>query len=161
MQSIIRFFEHYMTGPWLVFVLSMLPLIELKGTIPVGLAMGMGLRKTFLLAYLGSGFPIPFIIIFIRDIFQWMHKNDRMRAWIEKLEEKTLKKAERHRALGLLGIFIFVAIPLPGTGVWTGSLLATLLGYRLKHALPTIWGGNLIAGLIITGLSYGLKNLLF
>lgn len=160
MHNILHLIENYLTGPLLVFVASMLPLIELKGTIPVGLAMGLGLRETFFWAFVGSSVPVPFIIIFIRDIFKWMRRNDRARLWIENLERKTMKRAEKHRALGLLGIFVFVAIPLPGTGVWTGSLLATLMGMRLKYALPAIWGGNLVAGLIVTGLSYGLKNLI-
>lgn len=155
MTSIIGWFRNYLTNAPLIFVLSMFPLIELKGSIPVGLAMGMGLWEVFLWAYLGSCLPIPFIIIFIRDIFQFLKRYEKPRELIGKLEKKTLLKGAHAQRNGLIGLFIFVAIPLPGTGIWTGSLLAALLRFRLKYALPVIAAGNFVVGILILIVSYG------
>lgn len=155
MNNVIEWFRHYLSNAPLIFVLSMLPLIELKGTIPVGIAMGMELWEVFIWAYLGSCVPIPFIIIFIRDIFKILKRFPAPKRWIEKLEDKTLLRGHKAKRNGLIGLFIFVAIPLPGTGIWTGSLLASLLRFRLKHALPVIAAGNLVAGLLVLMISYG------
>ncbi len=160
MNTIIHWFENYLSNAPLIFVLSMLPLIELKGTIPVGIAMGMGLWEVFFWAYLGSCLPIPFIIVFIRDIFKFLKRFEKPKRWINKLEEKTLMRGDHAQRNGLIGLFIFVAIPLPGTGIWTGSLLASLLKFRLKYAWPVIAAGNLVAGVLVLGLSFGAFHLI-
>lgn len=160
MNAIIQWIENYIHGPLLVFVVSMLPIVELRGTIPVGLAMGMDLWQTFFLAYLGSCLPGPFIILFIRDIFKWLRNFDGWRVWIDRLEKKTMARGDRTRQFGLIGLFLFVAIPLPGTGVWTGSLLSVLLGFRFLHSVIAVSVGNFVAGLLILGLSYGVFNVI-
>lgn len=160
MNAIIQWIENYIHGPLLVFVVSMLPIVELRGTIPVGLAMGIDLWQTFFLAYLGSCLPGPFIILFIRDIFKWLRNFDGWRVWIDRLEEKTMARGDRTRQFGLIGLFLFVAIPLPGTGVWTGSLLSVLLGFRFLHSVIAVSVGNFVAGLLILGLSYGVFNVI-
>lgn len=160
MNRLIDWLNNYIHGPALVFVVSMLPIVELRGTIPVGLAMGMDIWQTFLLAYLGSCLPAPFIIIFIRDVFRWLRKYDRWRHRIEKIESKTLARGNQAKKFGLIGLFLFVAIPLPGTGVWTGSLLSVLLGFRFIHSVIAVTLGNFVAGLLILGLSYGVFNVI-
>ncbi|MDI9502459.1 MAG: small multi-drug export protein [Tissierellia bacterium] len=160
MDALIHWLDNYIHGPALVFVVSMLPIIELRGTIPIGLAMGMDLWPTFILAYIGSCVPGPLIILFIRDVFKWLKTYPNWRRWIEKLEAKTLARGDRTRKLGLFGLFLFVAIPLPGTGVWTGSLLSVLLGFRFIHSVIAVSLGNFVAGLLILGLSYGVFNVI-
>lgn len=104
--------------------------------------------------------PIPFILLFIRKIFNWLKKIHKVEALIEKLEARSIRKADQVKKYRLWGLFIFVAIPLPGTGAWTGALIADLLDIRIKHSFPAIAAGVFVAGLIISALSYGLFGLL-
>ena len=140
----------------ITFGISLLPVVELRGAIPVGVALGLPHLLTFLIAYLGNMLPVPFIILFVRKIFDWMkRKSKRLGNWANRLEEKALKKSKQVKRYKVLGLLLFVAIPIPGTGAWTGSLIAALLNMRLKDALPTIALGVLIAGVLMTGLTLG------
>lgn len=137
--------------------IAMLPIIELKGAIPIGMGMGLPLWGAFWIALLGSSIPVPFILIFIEKIIHMM-TNSRI-AFFNKFSNWLLGKVEKHKhkieKYGYLAIFIFVAVPLPGTGVWTGSLLSAMLDLKPKKAFPVIIAGNVIAGLIILAISYG------
>lgn len=139
----------------MVFGTSMLPIWELKGAIPMGLAMGIPFWTTYGLALLGSCIPVPFIVFFIERIIGWLaHSKVR---FFQRVASWILGKVEKHRhtidKYGYLGVFLFVAIPLPGTGVWTGSLLASLLDLKPKIAVPLIICGNVIAGCLMLLLS--------
>jgi uncharacterized membrane protein len=140
----------------ITFVVSMLPVVELRGAIPIGVAMGLSPVTAAVISIAGNILPVPFIIIFIRRIFAWMQKKSpRLARLAEKLESKALSKGGALYKGEIIGLAIFVAIPLPGTGAWTGALIAAILGMRLKTALPAIAAGVLVAGLIIFGLTYG------
>ncbi len=99
--------------------------------------------------------PVPFILFTIRPIFNWMKRTKTFRKLVHRLTDKSLNKSGNIQKYGAWGLLVFVAIPLPGTGVWSGSLAAALLDMRFKWAFPAIFFGNLIAGIIIMGLSNG------
>lgn len=138
-----------------VVLTATLPIIELKGAIPVGIAMGMAPLHAFVLAFLGSMIPVPFILFSIRPIFNYLKSTKVFRNLVEGLTNKSMGKSGRIKKYGTWGLFLFVAIPLPGTGVWTGSLIAALMNMRFKLAFPAIVCGNLVAGVIIMLLSHG------
>lgn len=141
-----------------VFLISMAPVVELRGAIPYGVAQGLPLWLVFVLGVAGNMVPVPFIILFLRHIFAWLQKNPRTAPIVEKLIRKAHlngKKVEKYRSLGL---FILVAIPLPGTGAWTGSLVASVLDIRLRKAFPVILAGVATAGIIMIVISYGVKS---
>lgn len=143
---------------WTVFFMSMLPIVELKGSIPVGVAMGIPLWEAFLIAWLASAVPVPFILLFLRPLIRYMKSTKPFRKFANWLEARTRRKTEKGviRKYRLLGLFLFVAIPLPGTGVWTGSMIAALLDLRISHALPVILFGNLVAGLLMLFLTHSI-----
>ncbi len=135
---------------------AMLPVIELRGAIPVGVGLGFSNLESFIIAYIGNLLPLPFIILFIRRIFRWMKKkNGKIRDFALKLEQKGKKHEPKIRKYGPWGLLIFVAVPLPGTGGWTGALIAALMNMRLRISLPVIAVGVLIAGVIVTLLTAG------
>lgn len=145
--------DHYLS----VMLLSMVPIIELKGAMPVGLAFGLGVWETFAAALLGSCLPAPVLILCIRKLLAWM-SGCKFKLF-HKIANFLNRKIERGRSnrffetSALLGLFLFVAIPLPTTGVWTGSMIAGVLNLRMKNALPVIVLGNTVAGLIVLYMS--------
>ncbi len=143
------------------FLISMLPIVELRGGLPAGVAMGLPIPAAFLAAFLGNMLPVPFIILFIRKIFKWIRVHiPRLGAFVDRLEKKAYSKSDKVVQYETWGLLAFVAIPLPGTGAWTGALIAALLDLRLKRAIPVITLGVLIAGGIITALTYGVTLVL-
>lgn len=132
------------------FLISMIPVVELRGAIPYGIASGLDAWLACLLGILGNMLPIPFILLFIRKILHWMKRYPRLGRIARRLEARAEKKSGTVRKSELIGLCVFVAIPLPGTGAWTGALIAALMEMRLKRALPTIFLGVLIAALIVT-----------
>lgn len=140
----------------LTFLISMVPVLELRGAIPMGVAMGLNPWKAMIFADLGNMVPVPFIIIFIRKIFDWMQsKSKKLSDWVDKTEAKAATKWEKVHKYELLGLAVLVAIPLPGTGAWTGALIAALMDIRLKHAFPTIFLGVIAAGFIVLAVTHG------
>ncbi len=142
------------------FIVSMLPILELRGGLIAAKLMNVDFLKAFTICYIGNMLPIPFILLFIRKIFNLMKKFPKIEAIINKLEARSLRKADNVKKYRLLGLLLFVAIPLPGTGAWTGALIADLLDIRIKHSFPVIALGVFIAGVIISILSYGLLGLI-
>lgn len=144
------------------FIISMVPIVELRGAIPIGVALGLPVWQAALISIVGNILPAPFIIAFIRVAMDWMSTKARwMQKFVAWLEAKgTGKKAERVRQCEFWGLVLFVAIPLPGTGAWTGSLVAALLDVRMKRALPAIILGVLIAAVIISLATSGVISLL-
>ncbi len=137
------------------FAISMVPVIELRGSIPYGAAMGMPFYLSFILAVVGNLLPVPFIIPFVRKVFDWCKKLPMLSKFAEWSEKHVLGKQDVLAKYEKIGLVILVAIPLPGTGAWTGAMLAGLLGMRIKDSLPAIFAGVLIAALIVSGVSYG------
>lgn len=139
----------------IVFIVSLLPILELRGGIIAGFLMGMDLAPSFAIAFLGNIIPIPFILMFIKYIFRILKKT-KLRGMIEKLENKAMGKSGQIQKYAYWGLLLFVGIPLPGTGAWTGSLIAALLNMDLKRSFAVIVAGVIMAGIIISVFSYGL-----
>ena len=137
------------------FLISMVPVIELRGAIPYGVARGLTFWQAIPVAIVGNLVPVPFIIVFIRKIFAWLRtKSAWLNGLVTKLENRALSKTDTVKKYAFWGLFLFVAIPLPGTGAWTGTLIAAMLEMRVKEAFPAIAFGVLTAGAIITFLTY-------
>ena len=145
----------------LTVLVSMLPVVELRGGIPFGVAAGLPVWAAFLAAVIGNLIPVPFIIVYIRRIFQWMRMRiPQLNSLVDALERKAHLKGRKVTKYKYLGLMILVAIPLPGTGAWTGSLVAAFLDMPLRKAIPSIIAGVLIAGLAIGLLTYGVTGLI-
>lgn len=141
---------------FLTFLISMAPVLELRAAIPIGVSMGLDPWKAMIISDLGAMVPVPFIIIFIRKIFEWMkRKSEKLASWIEKTEARASSKWEQVHKYELLGLAILAAIPLPGAGAWTSALIAALMDLRLRHAFPVIFLGTVISGLIVLGVTTG------
>lgn len=138
------------------FVISLCPVLECRGGMIAARLMEIPFIKAFLICYLGNMLPIPFIILFIRKIFDFLRRFKFFSKIVEKLEAKTEKNKEKVLKYEAWGLLLFVAIPLPGTGGWTGALMAALLDIRMKKSLPIIALGVLIAGFIMSALTYGI-----
>lgn len=144
----------------MTFLIAMVPVLELRAAIPAGVIAGMDLPMVLAAAIMGNLLPIPFIIIFIRKIFKWMQsKSQRLANIVAKLEAKADKKKDQVLKYEFWGLMLFVAIPLPGTGAWTGALIAAMLDMQLKRAFPAIAVGVLTAAIIVTAATYGVAAL--
>ena len=142
------------------FFISMLPVGELRAGLPYGIALGLEYPLALMAALLGNMVPVPFIIVYIKQIFAWMRRHmPRMNALITKLEERANLKGETVQKYGHWGLLLFVAIPLPGTGAWTGALIAALLNIRTSKAVPVIMIGVCIAAAIMTLITYGVIHI--
>ena len=136
-------------------VTAMLPILEIRGAIPVGVASGLDPWLAFAVGFVGNMLPIPILILLTRKIIEWLKKHNvlvKLTAWLENKGSKGAQKVQKY---SFWGLFILVAIPLPGTGAWTGALVASLLDMRLKRALPAIAMGVAVAGLIVLLVTYG------
>ena len=135
---------------------SMVPVVELRGAIPIGMGMGLPLEVAIIISVIGNMIPVPFIMLFIRQIFKWMRKvNKTFARIVDKMEEKANKQRSKVTRYGFWGLFILVAIPLPGTGAWTGALVAAIMELRFKTALPAIFLGVIGAAIIVSIVSFG------
>lgn len=155
-EAIMGFLQDKVPAELVAFVISLCPVLECRGGMIAARLMEIPFIKAFLICYIGNMLPIPFIILFIRKIFEFLRKFSFFRKIVEKLEAKTEKNKEKVMKYEAWGLLLFVAIPFPGTGGWTGALMAALLDIRFKRALPIIALGVLIAGFIMSGLTYGL-----
>ena len=139
----------------MTFLFAMTPVFELRGAIPVAVANGLDLPVAIVVGILGNLLPVPFLILFIRKVLFWLRKHLRfLDGFISKLEARAQKKSELLQKSEFWGLVLLVAIPLPGTGAWTGALVAATLDMRLKRALPAIMLGVVIAGVLIGLLSH-------
>lgn len=145
----------------LTALISMLPVVELRGGLPAGVALGLPIPLAFAAALIGNMLPVPFVILFARPVFQWIRAHiPALGSFVTKLETRAYAKSKNVKKYETWGLLIFVAIPLPGTGAWTGALIASVLNMRLKRAVPVIFLGVIIAGSIMTVLTYGVSVLL-
>ena len=160
-MDLMQWLTDTMAGEFTLTVLvSMLPVVELRGGIPFGVAAGLPVWAAFTAAVLGNLIPVPFIIVYIRRILQWMReKIPRLNRLVDALERKAHLRGKTVTKYKYLGLMILVAIPLPGTGAWTGSLAAAFLDMPLRRAIPSIIAGVLIAGLAISLLAHGFTSL--
>lgn len=136
----------------ITFILGMCPIIEIRGAIPVGVGMGLNYFESFIIGFIGNVLPIYFIVKFIGPIFEFFRKFKIFRIIIDWASEKATKHIEENKRLQTftaLGLFLFVAIPIPGTGAWVGSLIANFLHLPVKKALPPLILGVLTAGIIV------------
>lgn len=160
-MNLIEWFTDTQMGNILSTVLcSMIPVVELRGGIPFGVALGLTHWQAFLAAVVGNLIPLPFIVVFIRRIFQWMRKHlPKLDRIVDKLERKAHLKGRTVTKYKYLGLVIFVAIPLPGTGGWTGALAAAFLDMPLRRAIIPLILGVLIAGFLVTGITFGFTSI--
>ena len=141
------------------FLMAMVPIIELRGAIPYGAGIaGLPIWQAALIAVLGNLLPVPFLVVFTRDVFAWMrNKSDRLNSIVLRMERKADKNKDVVLRYEFWGLVILVAIPLPGTGAWTGALVAAMMDMQLKRAFPAIALGVVAAAFIVTWVTYGVS----
>ncbi|WP_294167451.1 small multi-drug export protein [uncultured Clostridium sp.] len=158
-DSLINWFTStlsFMPKEMVSFIIAMVPILELRGGLIAASLLGIGVVKAIVICILGNIVPIPFILFFITPIFNWMKKTSLLRPMVEKLESKSMAKSDQIQKYEFWGLALFVGIPLPGTGAWTGALIAALLGIEIKKASLSIFIGLIIATIIMTIISYGI-----
>lgn len=146
----------------ITFLWSMVPVIELRGAIPIGVGYGLPYWVAVVVSIIGNLVPVPFIILFIRKIFELMRKwSSKLDGLVTRLEKRAESKSEVVQKYAFWGLFILVAIPLPGTGAWTGALVAAMLDMRMRRAFPAIALGVIGAAVIVTFVTFGADKLFF
>ena len=143
-----------------IFLISMLPIIELRGAIPIGAAIGLPWYLNMIVSIIGNMLPVPFILLFSVKAFEFMKKHNIMVKFIEKIENRAKKRSEGLATGEFIGLMLFVAIPFPGTGAWTGALIAALLQFDRKKSFLYILFGVLIAAALVTLGVYGVIGFL-
>jgi len=166
-ESLVQWFIDVLGGEAaneiIIFIISMMPILELRGgLLAAGPALlNVDMWRAIPICIIGNILPIPFILWFITPIFNWMKGTRKLKPLVDKLETKAMSKSDQIEKYEFWGLLIFVGIPLPGTGAWTGALIATLLGMRFKKAFPAIILGVLMAAFIMTILSYTVLGTIF
>lgn len=153
------FFDTILGKLLMTFGTAMVPVLELRGAIPVGVAAGLPPALACAAAILGNMVPVPLIMLLIRRIFDWLRGTELFGPKIVWLERRAHLKGRLVRKYRLPGLILLVAIPLPGTGAWTGALVAALLDIRMRHAVPAIFLGVVIAGAVVTAVTLGVIHL--
>ncbi len=143
-----------------VFIISMVPILELRGGLIAASLLQIPIIKAIWYCVIGNIIPVPFILLLITPIFAWLKQTSLFRPLVEKLEHKAMGKSEQIEKYQFWGLVLFVGIPLPGTGAWTGSLIASLLGVKFKKAFPAVILGIVMATIIMSIFSYGLLGVL-
>ena len=138
-----------------IFLISLLPVIELRGSIPVGYYQGLPWYTNMITSIIGNLLPVPFILLFVVKMFEFMKKRNIMVGFIEKIEKRAMSRSDSIANKEFIGLMLFVAIPLPGTGAWTGALIAALLQFNRKKSFMYICIGVLIAASLVTLGVYG------
>lgn len=156
-EAIKTFFLETVGKELCVLFCSMIPIIELRGAVPMGAVFGMPWWQTYILSILGNMVPVPFILLLIKKIIQWMSASKVK--FFNKIANFLLRKVEKRRAgiekYAFWGVCLFVAVPLPMTGAWTGSLVAAMIDMKFWKALLSCLLGVMISGVIMTLISYG------
>lgn len=157
-KALVELFKNTIPAELTAFLLSLMPVIELRGGILAAKLLNLDMIKAFFICLVGTVLPTPFILLFINRIFDWM-RNTRFVKLVDRLEAKGRSKFDKINRYKTLGLLIFVAIPLPGTGAWTGSLAAALMKMDFKSAMISVAGGTLVADIIMCIVSYGVLGL--
>lgn len=145
----------------IIFIISLMPILELRGGLIAASLLGVDPVISFIICFIGNVLPIPFILWFITPIFNWLKKTKYLKGMVEKLEAKADKKKEQIEKSEFWGLLFFVGIPLPGTGAWTGTLIASMLNMDKKKALVASVLGVILAGVIMMLFSFGfLKSII-
>ena len=165
MEALVHWFSQnlsqYISPEGAVFIISMIPLLELRGGLLAASLLKISAAKAIPLCIVGNIIPIPFILLFIKQIFKWLKKTKIFRGLIIKMENRAMGKSDQIKRYEFLGLLLFVGIPLPGTGAWTGSLIASLLEVDIKKSSIAIFCGLIMATVIMSIVSYGvLGNLI-
>jgi uncharacterized membrane protein len=159
LETFLTEMKQYLSKEFVVMLTAALPVIELRGAIPVGICLGLSPICSAILSFIGSIIPVPFILFTIRPVFNYLKTTRMFKSMVDRITDNSMTKySQKVKKYGFWGILILVAIPLPGTGVWTGSLVAALLDMRFKLAFPAILIGNFIAGMLIMLLSNGVVS---
>ncbi len=160
MEALVHWFSQnlsqYISPEGAVFIISMIPLLELRGGLLAASLLKISAAKAIPLCIVGNIIPIPFILLFIRQIFKVLKKTRLFRGLIIRLENRAMKKSDQVKKYEFWGLMLFVGIPLPGTGAWTGSLIASLLEIDIKKSSMAILCGIIMATVIMYIVSYGL-----
>ncbi len=152
--SIIAHLGPYISPKAVVFIISLMPILELRGGLLAASLLKIPEIEAIPISIIGNILPIPFILLFIKQIFKWMKKVKLFRGLIEKLEKRAMSKSDQIQKYEFVGLMLFVGIPLPGTGAWTGALIASLLGIDIKKSSVAILCGIVIATVIMYFISY-------
>ena len=148
--------SQHISREMVIFIISMIPILELRGGLLAASLLKVSAAKAIPICIIGNIIPIPFILLFIRQIFKLMKKTKIFRGLIERLEKRALGKSEQIKRYEFLGLLLFVGVPLPGTGAWTGSLIASLLEVDIKKSSVAIFCGLIMATVIMYVVSYGI-----
>ncbi|KAB3526654.1 COG2426 family protein [Alkaliphilus serpentinus] len=143
-----------LTKEFMVIFIAAMPLMELRGAIPIGVSLGMHPLHATALGIIGSLLPAPFLLVFLKPVFIYLRQRSLLKKFVDSTIKRTIKKSGNIKKYRVIGLILFVAIPLPTTGIWTGCLAATLFNIPFKVALPAIALGTTIAGVIMFVLSY-------
>lgn len=154
-------FGGVLTREALAFVISMVPILELRGGLIFSSAAGIDMWRAIPICVIGNLIPVPFILLLITRIFSWLKKTKVFRPMVEKLENKAMSKKDQIEKYEFWGLVLFVGIPLPGTGAWTGSLIAALLDMKFRKAFPAVIIGVCLATVIMTTISYVIPGFFF
>ena len=152
---IVDLLQNKIPGELIAFLVSLLPILELRGGLIAANLLGVKLIPAFIICFIVNMLPIPFILLFIEKIFNWLRDKKGLGAVVRYCEKKADKNRDKIDKYGLWGLLILVAIPLPGTGAWTGALVAALMRLDIKKSLPVIAAGVVIAGIIVSLIMYG------
>ncbi len=158
-RGLVDFFQNRIPNELIIFIISLLPVLELRGGLIAAKLLGVNFARAFVICYIGNIVPIPFILLFIRKIFQFLRDKPLFSKIIEKLEIRSMRNSEKVKRWRDWGLLLFVAVPLPGTGGWTGALIAALTDMRIKKSFPIISLGVLIAGIIMSVFAYLVPSL--
>ena len=160
MEVLVQWFSNHLSQfispEGAVFIISMIPILELRGGLLAASLLKVSAAKAIPICIMGNIIPIPFILLFIRQIFKWMKKTKTFRGLITKLENRAMGKSDQIKRYEFLGLLLFVGIPLPGTGAWTGALIASLLEVDIKKSSIAILCGLFMASAIMYIVSYGI-----
>lgn len=141
-----------------VFIISLLPILELRGGLLAAGLLNLNPIIAYIVSIVGNLLPIPFILLFLTPVFNWMKKTKLLRKIVEKMEDKAEKHKDKFEKGEFIALILFVGIPLPGTGAWTGALVASVMGMNKKKAMLAIVLGVILASIIMMILSYGILN---
>lgn len=158
MEVLVQWFtdnlSQFISAEAVVFIISMIPILELRGGLLAASLLQIEAARAIPICIIGNIIPIPFILLFIRQIFKLMKKTKIFYGLIDKLEKRAMGKSDKIKKYEFWGLLLFVGIPLPGTGAWTGALIASLLEIDIKKSSLAILGGILLASVIMYVFSY-------
>lgn len=152
--------EGMLDALWMTLITAAVPVLELRAAIPLGIAAGLPIPLVTVVAIIGNFLPVPFILLLIRKIFRCLRKVPRLNKLVEELERRAHLKGRKVKKYRTFGLVLLVAVPLPGTGAWTGALVADILDMRMRTALPAIFLGVVIAAMVVLMVTCGLIRLI-